>query len=83
MVKSVIDIVDKNSDPYQIGQTIPTIRNYLYRNADALKFAEAKKELLSYIDIYHKGILPNRLDCVEQAGGVYAIANRPEIYQTQ
>jgi hypothetical protein len=43
MVKGVIDIVDKNSDPYQIGQSIPTIRNYLYRNADALKYVEAKK----------------------------------------
>lgn len=77
MVKGVIDIVDKNSDPYQIGQSIPTIRNYLYRNADALKYVEAKKQLYSYIDTYNRGIVPNRLDCVEQAGGVYAIANRP------
>jgi len=43
MVKSIVDIVDKNSDPYQLKQNIPIIRNYLYRNADALKFSEAKR----------------------------------------
>jgi len=43
MVKGIVDILDKNSDHLQNGQKVPTVRNYLYRNSDTLKFAEAKR----------------------------------------
>ena len=41
MVKGIIDIIDKNSDPYV--QNITNIKNYLYRNSDGLTFADAKR----------------------------------------
>jgi hypothetical protein len=41
MVKGIIDIIDKNSDPYV--QNITNIKNYLYRNSDGLSFAGAKR----------------------------------------
>lgn len=40
MVKGTIDILDKNCDP-NISGNIPTIRNFLYRNADSLNFEQA------------------------------------------
>ena len=40
MVKGVIDIIESNCDQ-QRAEGIPSVRNYLYRNSDLLKFEEA------------------------------------------
>lgn len=37
MVKGVIDIIDSNCDNNR-NNGIPSVRNYLYRNSDLLKF---------------------------------------------
>ena len=37
MVKGIIDIIDANCDQYRVDG-IPSVRNYLYRNSDLLKF---------------------------------------------
>ena len=37
MVKGVIDIIDSNCDSNR-NDGIPSVRNYLYRNSDLLKF---------------------------------------------
>jgi hypothetical protein len=80
MVKSIVDIIDRNVDPFIGGQNIPTVRNYLYRNSDVLRFDEALRELQNYVNTYCNGLVPPRLECVDQVGGVYAIANRAEVY---
>lgn len=54
MVKCLIDILDKNCDP-NLPDNIPTIRNYLYRNADTLTFNQAIQELKSYSMNYNQG----------------------------
>lgn len=78
MVKSLVDILDKNCDPNLPGN-VPTIRNYLYRNADTLHFDQAIQELKSYSLNYNQGYIPERLECVERVGGIYAIANRVSV----
>ena len=37
MVKGVIDIIEANCDQQRV-EGIPSVRNYLYRNSDLLKF---------------------------------------------
>lgn len=54
MVKSLIDILDKNCDPNLPGN-VPSLRNYLYRNADTLTFNQALQELKSYSVNYNNG----------------------------
>lgn len=44
MVKSVINVIDASCDMYR-SDGIPSVRNYLYRNTDVLKFSEAIREL--------------------------------------
>ncbi len=39
MVNSIVEIIEKNTDHRRIPSHIPSIRNYLYRNTDKLKFA--------------------------------------------
>lgn len=75
MVKGTIDILDKNCDP-NIPGNIPTIRNYLYRNADTLNFEQATTELRSYCISFNQGFVPEKLECIDKVGGIYAIANR-------
>ena len=43
MVKGLIDILDKSSASFRVGSTIPTVRTFLYRSSDTLKFEEAKR----------------------------------------
>jgi len=38
MVRGLIDLIDRNMDQNQLQNNIPSVRNYLYRNADSLKF---------------------------------------------
>jgi hypothetical protein len=45
MVRSIIDIIDKNVDQAQI----PSVRSYLYRNSSAIKFNQAIAELNQYV----------------------------------
>jgi hypothetical protein len=37
MVKGIVDIIDTNCDLHRL-EGRPTVRNYLYRNADMLRF---------------------------------------------
>lgn len=61
MVKSIVDIIDRNVDPFHGGKNIPTVRNYLYRNADTLRFDQALGELQGYVNAFNGGIVPQRL----------------------
>lgn len=38
MVRSLVDLLDRNIDQSQVQNGIPSVRNYLYRNTDSLKF---------------------------------------------
>lgn len=33
MVRSIIEMIDRNLDPSQIPQQIPSVRNYIYRRS--------------------------------------------------
>ena len=76
MVKGIIDMLDANCSD-QLESNIPTLRNYLYRNADMLKFDEALRELDNYTACYHNNIIPEKLDCIDRVG-IYVIANRSD-----
>lgn len=44
MVRSIIDALDKNVDQMLMPPNIPSVKNYLFRNHDALKFQTAIAE---------------------------------------
>lgn len=75
MVKSLVDILDRNCDP-NLPVNTPALRNYLYRHADTLTFDQALRELESYSLDYNQGHIPAKLECIDRAGGIYSIANR-------
>jgi hypothetical protein len=49
MVRSIVDIIERNIDHSQLPQRVPPVRNYLYRNNAKLQFAEAMAELNSFV----------------------------------
>ena len=75
MVKAIVDVLDGNCDNSELGNT-PSVRNYLYRNADMLKFDQALRELQNYVITYSRGYIPQKMECVDRVGGIYVIANR-------
>lgn len=44
MVGSLIETIDRNIDPDQLPPSTPSVRNFLYRNSDALTFDVAIRE---------------------------------------
>jgi len=76
MVRSIIELVDRNVDQGQLPRNIPSVRNYLYRNVDTLRFEQAIAELNAYVHEYQGGVLANKLECIDRVGGIQAIANR-------
>jgi hypothetical protein len=76
MVSSLVEAIDRNIDHDQLPPSTPTVRNFLYRNADALNFDNAIWEFGEFVRLFNSGQVPIRLDCIDEAGGVYAIANR-------
>jgi hypothetical protein len=75
MVKGIVDILDSNCDTVRLNG-IPTVRNYLYRNSDMLTFEQALRELNEYALTYNSAKVPQYLECIDRAGGIYVIANR-------
>lgn len=41
MISSLIEAIDRNIDPDQLPPSIPTVRNFLYKNSDSLTFDQA------------------------------------------
>ena len=49
MVRSIVDIVERNIDHGQLPQRVPPVRSYLYRNNAKLLFADAVAEFNNYV----------------------------------
>lgn len=76
MVRSVIEVIDKNADQMFLPANVPSVKSYLYRNQNALKFEAAIVGLGEYVRAYNGGKVPTRLDCIDKVGGVEVIVNR-------
>ena len=76
MIANIIEAIDRNIDHNQLPSSTPTLRNFLYRNSDSLTFDIAIREFAEFVRNYNAGQVPIRLECIDEAGGVYAIANR-------
>lgn len=76
MVVGLIDILDNSVDHSSFQPNVSTVRNYLYRKQDRLSFDDAILEFNAYVREFSNGFIPAKLECIEKAGGIYAIANR-------
>jgi hypothetical protein len=76
MVAGLIDIIDNSIDHSSFTPNMSTVRNFLYRKQDRLNFDEAISEFNAYVRSTSNGFIPAKLECIEKAGGIYAIANR-------
>lgn len=76
MVRGIIDLIDRNLDQAQLPSNVPSVRNYVYRNADTLRFDQAIGEFEQFVREFNRGEIPQKLDCIDRVGGILAIANR-------
>jgi hypothetical protein len=83
MVRSVIETIDRNIDSEQMPPEIPTVRNFLFKNADALNFDTAIWEFGEFVKSFNQGRIPAKLDCIDRVGGIYAIANRERLNENE
>jgi hypothetical protein len=76
MVSGLMDMLDSSVDHTSLPPHVPTLRNYLFRTNDRLGFDAAVLEFNTYVREFSNGFIPGKLECIEKAGGIYAIANR-------
>ena len=81
MVRSIIEMIDRNLDPSQVPQQIPSVRNYIYRRSERVLFEEAIGELGNFARDFNQGQIPSRLECIDRVGGIAAIANRDKVFE--
>lgn len=74
MVRTIVEIIDKNIDRSQVS--IPSVKDYIYRNNDKVTFEQAISELNHFTQQYNGGNTPSRLECIDKVGGIYMIAHR-------
>lgn len=65
MVSSLIEAIDRNIDHDLLPPSTPTVRNFLYRNADALTFDAAIREFGEFVHNFNSGQVPIRLECID------------------
>lgn len=70
MVRSIIEMIDRNLDPSQVPQQIPSVRNYIYRRSERVLFGEAINELNNFARDFNQGQIPIKLDCIDRVGGI-------------
>lgn len=76
MVRNVVEMIDKNIDHSLLPANLPSVKNFMYRNNDTLRFDSAISEFREFVQLYHKGVLPDRLECIDKVGGIQVIMNR-------
>ncbi|CAM6001376.1 unnamed protein product [Sphagnum balticum] len=65
MVESLVDVVEEKIDVGSLPQEHPSIRGFIYRTSDRLKFDDAIHEFKNYTRLYNEGNVAPRLEIFE------------------
>lgn len=78
MVRSLLEIIEKNTDKDTMPRQEPSIFNFVYKNKgeDDIDFNSAQMKFEEYVKKYNNGQIPQRLTCFDKVGGTGEVAKQ-------